>query len=115
MSTPQEQQLQRETAQKEAAHQLAVQRERATQDLGDIEGLQNYTPFNRYWVGRLNALFHSKLTASRKGGTPEAREQARIEANLLEELTQIPANDKKSCQAMLANPPQGMAQPRQVT
>lgn len=95
---------------------LAVQREQATQDIGDIEALEKFVPFNRYWVGRLNALFQSRLTDSRKGATVELREKARIEANLLEELTQIPARDKKACQAMIDSPPPHLAQqPRQVT
>jgi len=95
---------------------LQIERQQAGQDIADIEFLQKCEPFNRYWAARLNALFQRECSTSRKGGDATTREEARIRANLLEELASMPGKDKAAAQAMLETvPADGQIKPRQVT
>ena len=94
--------------------QQQLDRQQAAEDLGDIDFLSKCEPFNRYWVRRLNDLYLSRVILSRKGGTPEMREKARIESNLLEELTQMPANDRVTCKRNVDAPVPQAPQPSQA-
>jgi hypothetical protein len=89
-------------------------RTKAQQDISDIDALAASQPFNRFWVGYMNARYRSELRASLMGGTVDEREKARIRALLLEELTQAPATERLSAEKLLRTPPSGPPRPIQV-
>lgn len=115
LSIQQQQEREAQARQAEAQHRQNVQRELATQDIGDIEALSRYEPFNRYWVRRMNDMFQRESENSRKGKAPQDREESRIRSNLLEELTQIPATDRKVAQKLLDSAVPGPMRPTQAT
>ncbi len=96
--------------------QAQLERQDAAQSIADIEALSKNDAFNRYWVGRLNAMYQQKLDSALRGGDPVLRESARIEANLLKELTQMPAKDRAAAMKFVeSTPPDGRRGPTQAT
>lgn len=76
-------------------------RQQAQEDIQDIEALATSQPFNRYWVRKLNALYQAEVEASLTAKTVEERERSRHRSLVLRELTQMPANDRQSCENFL--------------
>ena len=104
------------TAPEDAVRRAQLERQQAAQDVADIEALSKYDPFKRYWESRLGAMFVTKVRLARTAPTAELREQARHEANLLEELTQMPAKDRQAAQRMVDSiPPDGRRHPTQAS
>lgn len=93
---------------------LQQARQRAQEDIQDIDALASSQPFNRYWVRKLNARYADEVEASLTSKTVEEREQARSQALALRALTQLPASDRKSCENFLRTPDHQQRGPVQV-
>lgn len=89
-------------------------RQNAQDDLTDIEALSSSQPFNRYFARRLNALYRDAVTVSLTAKTVEEREAARHRANLLNELSNMPAADREKCEKFLRTPEPGPTRPTQA-
>jgi hypothetical protein len=100
-----------------AEHQARLQREkqRAAEDIADIEALAKTPAFERYWVRRLNERYRTELASALHGGNAETREQARVRAVLLEQITKMPAEDRMAAQKVLERAEDPHPKPRQVT
>lgn len=98
-----------------AQARVAQERQQAAQDIADIDALAKFEPFNRYWARRLNEMYQRQVSTALSGGTPADREECRVRANLLRELTQLPAQDRQACENVLARKEQaGMPVPKQA-
>ncbi|HTO27554.1 MAG TPA: hypothetical protein VL017_03080 [Devosia sp.] len=97
----------------EATRQKAL-REAAQRDILDIEALSKSEAFNRYFVGQLNRIRRENTAKALTGATPEEREKARHYANLIDELSQMPAQHRLSAEKLLATQSPGALRPTQV-
>lgn len=82
-------------------------RQQAQEDVQDIDALAQSSPFNRYWVRRLNELFQHHQKQARLAKDAPKREEHRVTANFLEELTGLPAADRISAEKVLRTPASG--------
>ena len=89
-------------------------RQHALDDVEDIDALAKSHPFNRYFVRKLNTLYKDALATSLTGKTPEDRERGRHRANLLNELAEMPANDRQTAEKFLRSPDPVKSGPTQV-
>ncbi len=89
-------------------------REDAQRDLMDIELLSKSESFNRYFVGQLNRIHRENVRKALTGATAEERDKARHYANLIDELTQMPAQHRISAEKLLATQAPAERRPTQV-
>ena len=94
--------------------QQAQAKQRAQEDVMDIDALSQNQPFNRYWVRRLRELHNAEVLTALEGKTVEAREAARHRAVLLRELADLPAKDRQQCDKFLRTPDSGPRMPQQA-
>ena len=80
-------------------------RQRAGQDIADIEFLAKCEPFQRYWARRLQDK-HGVVEKSFKYDalTPEQREAKRQQMLAYEEMRDMPNVDRGVCQKLLEAP-----------
>lgn len=86
-----------------------VSHEKAKQDLEDILDLKKYAPFQRYFVRRLSQKRGESDDKSKRGKTPEEREQHRQNWLLLDELLSMMIQDEAACRSTLEATSTGLA------
>lgn len=89
-------------------------RQRAQEDIQDIESLAGNSAFNRYWVRRLGELHNVEVNKALHAKTAEEREGARHRAIILRELADMPAQDRQQCEKFLRTPDAGPRLPTQA-
>lgn len=93
---------------------LQQARQRAQEDVQDIDALSSSQPFKRYWSRRLNDLYHENVATALNAKTADEREAARHRARLLRELADLPAVDRASAEKMLKTPAPSHPMPQQA-
>lgn len=89
-------------------------RQRAQEDVQDIDALATSQPFSRYWVRRMNDLYHENVATALNAKSAEDREAARHRARLLRELADLPATDRALCEKFLKTPDNPQRQVQQA-
>lgn len=92
----------------------AQARENAQNEVTDIEALAKSQPFNRYFVRRMNELYADAFNKALTAPTADEREKNRHRANLLTELSEMPAKDRDSAEKFLRTPDRGPDRPTQA-
>ena len=91
-----------------------LKRERAQQDLTDIEALSKSQPFNRYFVAELNRIHTESVEQALSAKSPEDREKGRHCALLIREIMDMPAQHRQIHERFLRSPEPTQQRPVQV-
>ena len=87
-------------------------RDAAQRDVVDIEALSKSEPFNRYFIGQLNRLYRENVGLALTGSTLDDREKARHRATFINELMEMPAKQRETCEKLLRTPIVDPTQPQ---